>query len=623
MNGWALAIDFGTSNTTAAEVEDGRIRSIPLQESATSMPSAIVHTASGFRVGPSAVNAQLQYADGFEATPKRLVGHGDVLLHGEFVSPVRLVAEIHRAVRDAALRRQNGREPDEVWLTHPVAWAPSQVETLRAAAVEAGFRPERIRVVPEPVAAAAHYAATRTPEPGARIAVFDFGGGTLDVAVLERRPERPEGFVVLAYGGDPLLGGRTFDARLTEWVLDVLEQRGRGDVAERLRRPATPHDRRLQLEVQRSVASAKVDLSTHPDADVLISAGGDDLVVTVTRGEYESLIDGDMRQAAKLVRETLERSGATSLEAIYLTGGSSRTPVVSRMLREVTGVMPSTLDDPKLVVAEGALLVRPRPRRDAGARQPVGGAGAAPRGVPSNGTDPLPSAPAHGALVTPAGAAGPIPGTPVSPPARRRRSLAPFIAAAVLVVALAVAAAIVVPLLVRPGGQTAAANVFDVACWDGSTITSDQSCPRLEGEAALRWVFQIDDEGVCEATDLGAEAIVCRWDELPNSEFVFSRWDDSHAMDDHFAGEFSGDGQPSVFAGETIGIEWMTFGTGEPLPKWTCALTDVPFAFSFITTTDPGDDTSVAFHHFSPRMRVDYKDAVASTIGEHRPPSTP
>lgn len=82
----------------------------------------------------------------------------------------------------------------------------------------AGFAPESIRTVNEPIAAAAHYARNHQAAPGSRVAVFDFGGGTLDIAVLERAPLEPQGYRVLAYGGDPVLGGRSFDARLLDWT---------------------------------------------------------------------------------------------------------------------------------------------------------------------------------------------------------------------------------------------------------------------------------------------------------------------------------------------------------------------------------------------------------------------
>lgn len=356
---WRLSIDFGTSNTAAAIDAQGVVRPISLSESGTSMPSAIVLTPSGFRVGEEAVNAQLRHPDGFERSPKMLVGRGEVVLAGEIVSPNDIVREIYSSVRAAALRRQDGTAPAEVWLTHPVAWAPSQIESLREGAVAAGIAAETIRTVNEPIAAAAHYARNHRAAPGSRVAVFDFGGGTLDLAVLERAPQLPEGYRVLAYGGDPVLGGRTFDARLLDWALATLAHRGHAELADRLHRPKTMSELRAQTTLSRAVTAAKIELSTRPDADIAVSLGEEDALVTITRKEYEKLIAEDLDRAGKLLTDVFAQVSGPQPEVLYLTGGSSRTPAISHMIRERTGIRIATLDDPKLVVAEGALHVAP------------------------------------------------------------------------------------------------------------------------------------------------------------------------------------------------------------------------------------------------------------------------
>lgn len=356
---WRLSIDFGTSNTAAAIDAHGRVSPIALADGALSMPSAIVLTPSGFRVGQEAINAQLRHPDGFERTPKALIGRGEVVLGGKIVEPREIAREVYGYVREAALRRQDNQEPAEVWLTHPVAWAPSQIETLREAAVEAGFKPEAIRTVNEPIAAAAHFARNHQAAPGARVAVFDFGGGTLDIAVLERAPQEPQGFKVLAFGGDPVLGGRTFDARLLDWTLDTLSSRGHEELTKRLHQPKTMSELRAQTSLSRAVTAAKTELSTRADADISVSLGEEDAVVTITRQEYERLIRDDLDRAAKLLNDVFETVQGPAPQVLYLTGGSSRTPSISAMIRERTGIRIATLDDPKLVTAEGALYVSP------------------------------------------------------------------------------------------------------------------------------------------------------------------------------------------------------------------------------------------------------------------------
>lgn len=410
---WLLACDFGTSNTTAAELdENGRIRAISLQDLGTSMPSAVTLTPGGFRVGHAALNAQSAHPEGFEPSPKTHIGHEDVLLGDRFVQPEEFVKEVLGVVRATALARHNGVEPRELWLTHPVAWAPSQLDVLRRGAVAAGFREDTVRLVPEPIAAATHYATARDNQPGTRVAVFDFGGGTLDIAVLERAPQEAGGFRVLAYGGDPLLGGRTFDHRLATWALDTARKSGHEQIVERLEHPRDSVDRRARTNFERSVAAAKVELSTHADADISMSVGELEHVVTVTRDEYEALISSDVERGGKLVRDVLDRVDGAPISAIYLTGGSSRTPAIARMLQRVTGIIPATFDDPKLVVSEGALRVKPSgglrsvqqtqqaapmpafgvtagvegPTRPEGSRQELRPAGQPAAGLPGSGT---------------------------------------------------------------------------------------------------------------------------------------------------------------------------------------------------------------------------------------------
>ncbi|QUY62184.1 Hsp70 family protein [Gulosibacter molinativorax] len=418
---WRLSIDFGTSNTAAAIDAQGAVRPISLSESGTSMPSAIVLTPSGFRVGEEAVNAQLRHPDGFERSPKMLVGRGEVVLAGEIVSPNDIVREIYSYVRAAALRRQDGSSPAEVWLTHPVAWAPSQIEALREGAVAAGFAAETIRTVNEPIAAAAHYARNHRAAPGSRVAVFDFGGGTLDLAVLERAPQLPEGYRVLAYGGDPVLGGRTFDARLLDWALETLARRGHSELADRLHRPKTMSELRAQTTLSRAVTSAKIELSTRPDADIAVSLGEEDAVVTITRKEYEKLIADDLDRAGKLLTDVFAQVSGPPPEVLYLTGGSSRTPAISHMIRERTGIRIATLDDPKLVVAEGALHVAPLGA--VRAAQPLKPSTPAPTQAPVS-AQPSQNPPASAPFSPPAGATGPVagmtrPGQPAHPGQQR------------------------------------------------------------------------------------------------------------------------------------------------------------------------------------------------------------
>ena len=583
---WRLSIDFGTSNTAAAIDAHGRVTPITLADGSLSMPSAIVLTPTGFRVGQEAINAQLRHPDGFERTPKAMIGRGEVVLAGKIVTPKEIACEIYRYVRDAALRRQDNEEPAEVWLTHPVAWAPSQIETLREAAIEAGFKADAIRTVNEPTAAAAHFARNHQTEPGARVAVFDFGGGTLDIAVLERAPQEPQGFKVLAFGGDPVLGGRTFDARLLDWTLDTLASRGHEELTKRLHQPKTMSELRAQTSLARAVTAAKTELSTRADADISVSLGEEDAVVTITRQEYERLIRDDLDRGAKLLNDVFETVQEPKPQVLYLTGGSSRTPAISAMIRERTGIRIATLDDPKLVTAEGALYVSPlgakgvkasapprpgaqspqRPNKNPapmpfaqppGPMRPAG----RPQGPQSGPQQQTPSpqpmmrpapqqrlnqppqrpmtrpgpqqqAPANRPAPRPESRPAPRP-TSAQPPKKKNRT------AKILVIALIAA-------LVIGGGTWATiawlnqSRVDDtkdgdrplpevasgtIDCWDDTTANSGQRCPELTGQSALKWITPTDGAS-CSSTDLGTKnARECTWYDKTNTHFYTLEFD--------------------------------------------------------------------------------------------------
>ena len=638
---WRLAIDFGTSNTAAAIDVQGAIRPIGLSDSGITMPSAVVLTPSGFRVGEEAINAQLRHPDGFERTPKTLVGRGEVVLAGQIVTPDQIVTEVYQYVRAAALRRQNNEAPTEVWLTHPVAWAPSQVESLRNAAAAAGFDPETIQTVPEPIAAAAHYARNHQAAPGSRVAVFDFGGGTLDIAVLERAPHLPIGYKVLAYGGDPVLGGRTFDARLLDWTLETLARRGHNELAERLHRPKTMAELRAQTALSRAVTAAKTELSTRPDADISVSLGDEDAVVTITRSEYEQLIADDIQRAAKLLTDVFDRVSGASPEVLYLTGGSSRTPAISQMIRERSNIEIATLDDPKLVVAEGALHVgtnaaaagRPMPARQMPERghAPRPNASAATTAAAPNSTQPLgpstqqgrPPVPQPFAAVGGGGsgftggerpaASGraddhranergfsdpnsgrfPVASAADAAPAKKKSRKGLIIGAAIAALLLVGGGIWGATALFNNGGPSGNGGPTDepatdvaidvptgsIDCWDGSKAASGANCPPLEGEAGLNYVVKVSGASCTPTTLEGATAEECVWYDRPNTHLFIMQFDDPAAAVTYGDDAYGNGGQTWKVNGETSGTMWEgSFDAGNGGYSHYYVYADQPYA---------------------------------------------
>ena len=353
---WILAIDFGTSNSAAAHsgATSGSIETLSLSHTSNLMPSSVyVAAPDRISVGEPARNLAQQNPTGFVASPKRLITGAPTTVIAGYTMPSALpVAAVMSAIISRGKAAHAGQLPTQVVLTHPEAWAPQQVGVLVEAAMRAGIDGSRISTISEPRAAAAHYSRSHAMQPGARIAVFDFGGGTLDIAVLT--VTGPNAFQVIAARGDNGLGGKNIDALIQRWVEQRLADRD-PELVEWLRRRA-PVD--VVQSLQESIRSAKELLSEAPSATITINNTPQGRqTLQITRDEFDELIAPAAEQALRLTRATLLDAGIThpeQLTALYLTGGSSRIPLIQQRLGEVGPV--ATLDDPKTVVAQGALV---------------------------------------------------------------------------------------------------------------------------------------------------------------------------------------------------------------------------------------------------------------------------
>jgi hypothetical protein len=354
VNGWRLAVDVGTSNTAAAvQIGTGPPRPVRLSDQADQMPSGVLAGPAGLIVGVEAQRSARIDPAAFEPTPKRRVGEGEILLGGHEVAVADALAAVLRQVAGRAGRIAGGGPPAEVLLTYPEQWQEPRRQVLLAAARAAGLA-EAPRLVSEPVAAASHYATRQTVPPGAVVAVFDFGGGTCDVAVLRAGAAAGAPFTVLATDGIDPLGGEDIDDLLARWTRQQLREAGHGELADALDDPAALADR---LTFRDQVRAAKQALTDYEQTGIPVAAGGRQAVVTITAEEFDRLIAPSIDRAVELTRRTLERAGVAghSLHALYLTGGSSHLRLVQRRLLDLIGRPPATLEDPKLVVALGAL----------------------------------------------------------------------------------------------------------------------------------------------------------------------------------------------------------------------------------------------------------------------------
>jgi actin-like ATPase involved in cell morphogenesis len=432
-----LSVDLGTSNTVAVLSAHGRPPRVVEIDGSATMPSAVFAGDNGeLVVGRDAERRARLDPARFEPNPKRRVDDGTLLLGDRVVNVTDALGGVLRRVVDETSRQLGGARPDEVRLTHPAQWGPVRRNVLLSAARLAGMGSNLV-LVPEPVAAAAHYASFpgQTLAPGKALAVYDLGAGTFDVAVVGATQN---GFAVLAEAGLPDLGGIDVDQALLEHVGRQVSAR---DPArwQGLLRPASMADRRARRAMQEDVKAAKETLSRHPQTEVPLPEPFGD--VLVTRVELEALIRPSLLRSVEVLAATIRSCGLSPdrLAGIYLVGGSSRIPLIATLIAEQLRVVPASLDQPETAVALGAHHVSRE-----GVSMRTHNLGSAPSGPPAS--------PPQGFAGPPGGGFAPPPvpryGPPQPPAPTRFGGRKLLLAAAALVV---VAAAVVGGIfLLRP-----------------------------------------------------------------------------------------------------------------------------------------------------------------------------
>ncbi|MFY1595827.1 Hsp70 family protein [Micromonospora sp. WMMD737] len=428
--GYALGVDLGTSHTVAVlRRPDGHTRAL-LVDGQPIIPSGVYADADGLlHAGRDAQRLARTDPGRYEPNPKRRIDEPAVVLGDRRYPPAELLAATLHAVARAAVEAV-GFLPPAV-LTCPATWDAARRQVLADALATAGWpsaaehtlsgpTPPGTRLLREPVAAARYYTQVlRRPVPvGGTIAVFDFGAGTLDVAVLRNEGADPwgdSGFTVVTAGGADDLGGLDVDAallgRLGELVAEAHPARW-----ERLTRPESATQWRERHELWENVRGAKEMLSRVPAAPVAVP--GVEAAVTLTRADLERVAGPLLGRAVAVTRDVIGAAGLDpqQLSGLFLVGGATRMPMVARLLHAELGIAPTVLEQPELPVAEGALTDLPLPRRaraaDAFAAPAPPPAAAQPAGAPPpDSAAPAPQAP----VPTPTAVAGPEGVTPALP----------------------------------------------------------------------------------------------------------------------------------------------------------------------------------------------------------------
>ncbi|MFI5932539.1 Hsp70 family protein [Actinoplanes sp. NPDC051494] len=418
-----LGVDLGTSHTVAmVRRPDGRVRPL-LFDGQPLLPSAVyLDTTGRLHVGRDAV--RLGYAEParLEPNPKRHIDAGTILLGGAEVPVADLFAALLGAVAREAVATVGHLPPAVV--TYPAAWGTQRQEVLVTALSRAGW-PPGTPLVPEPVAAARYFAEVlRRPVPvGEALAVFDFGGGTLDIAVV--RNTGGGTFEVAASGGLDDLGGLDLDAALVDHLGTTL-RREEPQAWAALSEPTTLAQWRARRRFWDDVRGAKEMLSRVAQAPVPVP--GVETALQLTREELEMVAAPLIRRGVAEANTIIEAAGTTpaDLVGLFLVGGSSRVPLVARLLHSELGIAPTVLEQPELPAAEGSLLAAAAQPANLPDKSDMGaGAGGA---VPAAGTAE-PSAEAapgdsQAAVVVPAADTATQPEGP-APAAAQEEAMAP------------------------------------------------------------------------------------------------------------------------------------------------------------------------------------------------------
>jgi molecular chaperone HscA len=346
-----LAIDLGTSHTVAVVRRGDEALRPLLFDGSPVLPSAIFSDPPRLHVGRDAERMAMTDPSRFEPHPKRRVDEGSVLLGNTEVAVVDMfVALLRRVASEAA---QSGVPAGSgAVLTCPADWGAHRRGVLMNAATAAGFG--AVQLVDEPVAAATYCLEVlqqQVPTGGA-VAVFDFGGGTLDASVLRR--ER-DGLRVLSVGGLDDLGGVDIDAALVGHLGQLIGMQS-PRVWQRITNPGPQSEQRERRQFWDDVRAAKEMLSRMSSAPVHVP--GMEGALHLTRDELERVAGPLIDRAVDETRRVLRASGVdpNDLSGLFLVGGSSRIPLVASRLHTRFGLAPAVPEQPELPVAYGGLL---------------------------------------------------------------------------------------------------------------------------------------------------------------------------------------------------------------------------------------------------------------------------
>ena len=348
--GKIIGIDLGTTNSCVAVMEGGEPVVIPNPEGNRTTPSVVAFSKNGERlVGQIAKRQAVTNPDKTVISIKRKMGTADkVRIDGEEFTPQEISAMILQKLK-ADAESYLGQKVTQAVITVPAYFSDSQRQATKDAGKIAGL--EVLRIINEPTAAALAYGVDKEDK-DQKIMVYDLGGGTFDVSILDIGDGV---FEVLATSGNNKLGGDDFDQAIMDYLVAEFKKENGIDLSQ---------DKSAMQRLKEAAEKAKIELSGMQQTNINLpfitadSTGPKHLDITLTRPKFEELIGDLVRSTTGPVNQALSDAGLTSndIDQVLLVGGSTRVPMVQETVKQITGKEPNKGINPDECVAIGASI---------------------------------------------------------------------------------------------------------------------------------------------------------------------------------------------------------------------------------------------------------------------------